>query len=291
MKPGRRINILREFGLKVFAADFLSSNIRLPKITARWKDKVFLEFLRNKYDYVIRRHINDKRPLNGEAPFIWSMWWQGTENLPEVVSLCFNKIRRHCGSRPFTIITKDNYRDYISLPEYITDKLNNGTIRLTHFSDIVRMYLLSRYGGMWIDATVLVTRDIPEEFFSRSYCTVRRPTNLREYNVSLRRWCISVQSAWPECPLCEFVLDMWLEYWKDYNFLADYVMTDYFFALAYETLPECRMLFEAVPLGNYAFDDVRPLLASRWEQEKFDAMNRDTQFFKLTYKWDFPRRP
>ena len=288
MKLERRIRIIREYGWKLFAADFLSSNIRIPKITTRWKDRVFIELLKKKYDFVINRHINEK-PKRGSAPFIWSMWWQGTDNLPEVVSLCFEAINRHRASRPFIVITKDNYKDYVRLPDYITEKVKNGTIRLTHFSDIVRMYLLSRYGGMWIDATVLVTRDIPEEFFGMSYCTLRRPTNQSEYNVSLRRWCICVQSAWPGCPLCEFVLDMWLEYWRTQNFLADYVLTDYFFALAYETLPECRKLIEAVPFGNYAFDDLQHVLASEWDAEKFDAMNRGTQFFKMTYKHKFPR--
>ena len=181
MKISRKINILRDFGLKFFAADFLSSNIRIPQLTARWKDKVFIELLKEKYGYVIGRHINKKPKMqNIEAPFIWSMWWQGTDNLPEVVKMCFREIQKHRGSHPFTIITEDNYGDYISLPEYITDGLNNGTISRTHFSDIVRMYLLSRYGGMWIDATVLVTRDIPEEFFGMNYCTLRRPTNLRD---------------------------------------------------------------------------------------------------------------
>ena len=76
MKIGRRLSNLKEFGLKFFAADFLSSNIRIPKITTRWKDRVFIELLKKKYDFVINRHINEK-PKRGSAPFIWSMWWQG----------------------------------------------------------------------------------------------------------------------------------------------------------------------------------------------------------------------
>ena len=282
----RRMKLLREFGLKVAAADFLSSNIRIPALTARWKDRVLLSWLKEHYGYVIDRRGANRVADESPAP-VWSMWWQGEAKLPEVIDLCFRNIRRHCGTHPFRIITRENFGDYVELPSYVMDKFRAGTISVTLLSDIVRVYLLANYGGMWLDATVLTTRKIPEEIFAQDYFTVRRAYDSGEYNVSAKRWTICVQSGHKGCALSEFVLDMWLEYWRDRNFLADYVLSDYFTALAYENIPEFRRMLEALPLSNPAFDDLQGMLNKEFEPEVWEKMTRETQFFKLTYKQKF----
>ena len=291
MKPGRRLNLLRKFGFKIFAADFCASNIRLPKLTARYKDRVLIDWLREHYGHVINDYLHKESHTEQQdsSPCIWSMWWQGEDNLPEVVNLCFEKIRKHCGSHKFIIITKDNYRDYIDLPEYIFRKIDDGKITLTHFSDIVRMYLLSHYGGMWIDSTVLVTKNIPEEIFSMDYYTIKRGFDLREYHAAMLRWCACVQFARKGCLLCDFVVKVLLEYWKDNDSLVDYVLIDYVIALGYECLPECRAMIDAVPQSNYAFDEVMHLLNAEWDADVFSELAKDTQFFKLTYKHTFSK--
>jgi hypothetical protein len=286
----RRVQLAREFGLKLAAADFLASNVRIPSLTARWKDRVMLSWLKEHYAYVIDRHMNAKKPgISGEAPApVWSMWWNGEENMPEVVAMCFRNIRRHCGEHQFRVITRENFGEYISLPGYILDKFRAGTISVTHLSDIIRVYLLANYGGMWFDATVLTTREIPEEIFAHEYFTIRRAYDAREYNVSAKRWTICVQKAQKGCTLSEFVLDMWLEYWRSRDFLADYVMTDYFTALAYENIPECGAILESVALSNPAFDELQPVLGDEFDAEMWEKLTGETQFFKLTYKHNFP---
>ena len=163
-------------------------------------------------------------------------------------------------------------------------KAEAGIISLTHLSDIIRAYLLSHWGGMWLDATVLVTRDID---FAPGYWTIRREEDPHEFNVSMKRWNICVQRAVKGNLLWNFVLDMWLEYWKRQESLADYVLTDYMTALAFEVLPECRRVLEGLPLSNPAFDDLQPLLNDEWDAEKWEELSRETQYFKLTYKHQY----
>ena len=45
------------------------------------------------------------------------------------------------------------------------EKFSRGYISRTHLSDMIRLNLLYLYGGAWLDATVLVSNDIPEEYF------------------------------------------------------------------------------------------------------------------------------
>ena len=290
MKPGRRLNLLRNFGFKVFAADLLASNIRLPKLTARYKDRVLTGWIREHYGHIINDYQHKaSHAAQQDSPIIWSMWWQGEDNLPEAVNLCFASVRQHCDSHKFVVITKDNYRSYVDLPEHIITKMDEGIISLTHFSDIVRAYLLSHHGGMWIDSTVLVAGDIPEEIFTMRYYTIRRGLDVHDFNTAMKRWNICVQKTEKGCTLWEFVLDVWLEYWKDNDTLIDYVFTDYIIAAAYDSLPECRAMIDAVPLGNYAFDDVMPLLNAEWDADVFRELAKDTRFFKLTYKHTFSK--
>ena len=52
------------------------------------------------------------------------------------------------------IVTNDNRKDIIKIPDVFEEKYSRGIISNTHFSDILRNYLLVEYGGTWIDSTV-----------------------------------------------------------------------------------------------------------------------------------------
>jgi len=67
------------------------------------------------------------------------------------------------------IITLENYREYVDIPQHILDKFERGIITMTTMSDVLRFQLLARYGGYWLDATVFFSSDIPKEFFSGKF--------------------------------------------------------------------------------------------------------------------------
>ena len=47
-----------------------------------------------------------------------------------------------------------------------------------HFTDIIRLALLYNYGGVWIDATILLTDYLPQEYFEMDYFMFQRDDNL-----------------------------------------------------------------------------------------------------------------
>ena len=290
MKIKKKIQITKEFGFKVGFASFCASAFRHPISITRWKDKVLINYLRENFSNVIKKYKNSSNKNNAapntNAP-IWSLWWQGEEQAPEIVKLCFSNIRKNCYSHTFNVITKKNFSDYVELPEYITKKVDAGMITLTHFSDIIRFYLLAHYGGMWIDSTVLTLDKIPEEIFSAPYFTVKRERNFYDSNVAQRRWTGFLQAAHKDSKLCGFAYEIMLEYWKTHTSLFDYVFLDYIIALAYEELPEFRIMFDSVPLNNPEIDSLQPLLNLPYDKKKFADLTKSTNFFKLTYKHKF----
>ena len=288
MEIKKKIRIYKEFGFKVGFASFCSSAFRYPMAITRWKDKVIIDYLKKNYNNVIQQYKSFSKNYKQEASnIIWSIWWQGEENAPEVVKACFASVRKHCGKRDFKVITKENFRDYIQIPEHILRKVDSGIISLTHLSDILRFYLLSRYGGMWIDATIFVADDIAEEIFNSDYYVIRHEENFYSYGVNRDRWITYLQAAKKNSILCSFGYDFLVEYWKKQNFLIDYMLIDYVVELAYQEFPEVKNLLDSVPLNNPENEGLRPLLNSKWDEKKFAALIRSTNFFKLTYKHKF----
>lgn len=118
---------------------------------------------------------------------IWVCWWQGKKSMPEMVKKCFNSIIRYSNGHPVKLITFDNYKDYVQVDYRIVDKLKNGTFKLAHFADLVRLKLLERYGGLWLDSTILLTANINEDFFQKFFSVKIRPVD--NDSVSEYRWC------------------------------------------------------------------------------------------------------
>ena len=285
-----KIQMFRNFGFRVGLASACSSALRRPMAITRWKDRCILDWLRENYSSVIQKYRNKiyGTPENsdGNAP-IWSVWWQGEDNAPEVVKMCFASINACKGAHPFRIITSENYREYIDLPEAIIRKFQAGTIRHSFFSDILRVYLLYHYGGLWLDATILVTGDIPEEIFVREFFSIKMGHNPNSYAVTMERWASFCQAAHKGSMLCGFALDMHIEYWKNQNVPVDYILIDYFYALAYEEFPECRKLLDSVPVNNRDTEKLMPVLNHKWDSVKFEELSASTRFFKLSHKHKF----
>lgn len=105
-------------------------------------------------------------PVRTDKKYVWSCWWQGEENAPEVVKKCWESQRRNLPEgAEHIIITWNNYRDYVELLIHIIEKFEHGFMIPAHLADIVRCCLLYKYGGLWLDATVYVTEHLPEAYF------------------------------------------------------------------------------------------------------------------------------
>ena len=127
----------------------------IPPVKKRFdKETIKKDFkvLVNKYEYLL-----DKNETIPEDSPIWIMWYQGIKNAPELIKFCVQSVIINRGKHPVYIIDKNNFKKYIDLPDYILKKFNERKFSITHFSDIIRMALLSKHGGYWIDSTYFVT--------------------------------------------------------------------------------------------------------------------------------------
>lgn len=99
---------------------------------------------------------------------VWVCWFQGIENAPNLVKKCYKSLQENLYDKEIVLITSENMNKYVQFPNYIIEKWNAGLITNTHMTDLLRLELLIRYGGMWVDATVLCTsrsKNIPKYYF------------------------------------------------------------------------------------------------------------------------------
>ena len=158
--------------------DKLQSKIYLlnQKTIAKDWDNILKDYFENK---VKGKEIRAKKKLADEK-IIWQFWGQGWdyEKLPSVVKICHSSIDKY--TKGYTVIRLDidNIKEYLDIPEYVLEKLNNKQMGYAHFSDILRLALLSNYGGVWLDATVLLTDYLSEKYFKMDYFLFQRDENL-----------------------------------------------------------------------------------------------------------------
>lgn len=93
---------------------------------------------------------------------IWQYWGQGLEDLPEIVRISFASVDAHKGDYTIIRLTDKTIHEYIEIPPFIWKRISEGGMTKTFFSDWLRLALLRCYGGVWLDATTLLTAPLPD---------------------------------------------------------------------------------------------------------------------------------
>ncbi|MBQ7632995.1 MAG: capsular polysaccharide synthesis protein [Alphaproteobacteria bacterium] len=230
----------------------------------------------SRYLYVVTSEKNTSVPA--ECPkIIWTCWWQGKENLPPVVKRCIESIRKYCPEYELRIITADNIRDYIELPDYIMQKHQKGYIPRAHLADILRVALLVKYGGIWMDATVFLTAPLPQ-FIADSPFFAFHCHDLYQFQI----WFIKAAAA---NPLMKNLLNLLLEYWKYENSTINYFFGYSLFDLMVENSAECAKQWAQTPL---IYDDCYELadnFFAPYSAQKWAAIKAKTSIHKLSWKY------
>jgi hypothetical protein len=140
--------------------------IRLDDRFQKIKSTFILKYLERHYSYVVDI-FRDKKNIEGQDDGvfpIWVCWWQGEAEMPNIVNVCYRSLLKNANGHSVTLIRKNNYQKYVTIPDYIKNKFDKGDISIAHWSDVIRVCLLFEHGGMWIDATYFVTDKISHSY-------------------------------------------------------------------------------------------------------------------------------
>mgnify|MGYP004591852683 FL=1 len=257
--------------------------IRKHEIMLKYFERRYGEFYRS-YDYAAPMDPVDPN-MEGR---VWICWWQGLENAPEIVKRCVESIQRNAGDHQVTIITDRNVEQYIDIPEWVKKKQSEGIISRTNLSDLLRLSLLAKYGGLWLDATFFCTGPLSDMAFGGPLFSIKRPDYL---HCSIAQGYFAGYSLACDAShrrIFAAVRDFFLEYWKTNDFLVDYLLVDYMIVLAQRHNKDIADAFSAIKPNNPRCDDLYKVLGEPYDEEVWSKLTEETNLFKLTWKQEFP---
>ena len=281
---------VQDFGLYIAITNMLWPIIvHLPKPLFEYvmnkKNKLVIHFLKTRLQPVIDQYqqIEAGAKYNPDAP-IWVCWLQGEDNLPELCKFCLKSIRKHNNGHPVALLNSQNYKNYVLLPTYIEDKYRKGLIGQAHFADILRTVLLAEHGGCWIDASILVTGDLPETVFEHAFYSCRgKPDNIY---ITKNTWSNFFLAAQKGSITFRFVRDMFYEYLSKEDRFIDYFMMDYIMRIGYEEISSIRDEIEMVDYNNNRVHELIMNLHKTYDNNYICSLLKDTYLHKLNWRLD-----
>ena len=220
---------------------------------------------------------------------IWMCWWQGLENAPEIVKACIDSVCKNSAGREVIVITDENIGDYIELPGWMLDKVRKGVASRTNLSDLLRLSLLAKYGGIWLDATFFCCRSLDAPAYSAPLFSIKRPNYLHGSIAS----GYFAGYSWGCDESKRFVFaaarDLFTEYWHRSDYLIDYLLVDYIVVMTQRHCPAIAEAFAAIEPNNPACDELFKVLGKPYDASRWSDLSSSTDLFKLTWKQEFSK--
>ncbi|OOO00118.1 MAG: hypothetical protein ATN35_09050 [Epulopiscium sp. Nele67-Bin004] len=228
--------------------------------------------------------IPDKLPVYTEGPpkIIWVCWLQEIENAPPVVKACYKNLMNKFSDYKKVLITATNYMDYVKIDSIILEKWKKGIISNTMFSDIVRLELLVKYGGVWIDSTILCTTDEMPKFIEQSPLFMYRFNHKRDVQPSDNSLIGSCKGH----ILLKALRDILIRYWHEKDELVNYSILNMFTSMLVNGIYSAY--WDQVPyLSNRQMIMTYHFLYQEYDEQQWNFLMENSPFYKLTYKlWE-----
>lgn len=226
--------------------------------------------------------VEDSELTETENPKIWMVWFSGEENLPPLQKMCVDSVRRNANGHEVVMLSLQNYKKYIDIPEKILELYHKGILNPANLCDVIRMRVLSKYGGFWIDSTVYVTDPITDQFFKTKLYSMKKQKEW--YYVSKCRWssfCFYMNKS----SLLPHVVDkMLMKYWESETWIIDYFLIDYLIDIATKKYQSIRDEINEVPFNNPNLYELNSRLCDKFSADDFAKLKSNTSFFKLSWK-------
>lgn len=226
------------------------------------------------WDEVLEKYANGdieiypllpKKKIENSEKVIWQYWGQGfTKNaVPEMVQICFDSVDKYKGDYTIIRLCDDNLNEYIEFPKDLWDKYQSGIVGATHFTDLIRIALLTAYGGVWLDATILLTGTIKDMIGVTDWFLYQRDPNQEDkklwgrtyayyfgwHNDFKVRMLSSIIYSKAGVTVLTDLFQLMLYYWKTENGIKDYFFFQILFTQYMERYSErnCPIVSDCLP--------------------------------------------
>jgi hypothetical protein len=223
---------------------------------------------------------------------IWQYWSQGLDDLPEIVKICFCSVEKYKNDYKVIRITDETLSEYIELPTFINTKRADNTFRPVFFSDLLRNALIYIYGGVWLDASILLTDKFPDYLADLDFFMFSRDNRSKykhwakdnghfyfNWNEEFKvNFLSSIIFGKPKNKIAKVSLDLLLYFWKNENSIPHY----FFYQILLNELKQSKYVDFNFPV----VDDALPHLLQRvinqpFNEDEYRKITQSITFHKL----------
>lgn len=218
----------------------------------------------------------------GDNP-IFVFWAQGLENAPAIVQANIARMKSQFGDN-LHILTDNNFRHYVDL----SDDVNKiKSTHIAHWSDYLRVALLEKYGGTWIDSTVVIGTNLDQklkEMSTKNSVVTPRYGNIED-STGISNWFIYAEQ--PSLEIIRFsraALRLWMHDHNSYHYYFHFHAIFDFVVSLNET---AKLQWENSPA--ISAEEAHYLYRNRFNElskERIDETLTTSLVQKMTYKFD-----
>lgn len=259
--------------------------VHMPKETMIKQQWYAYHVIKNKYIHK-SYNLDNIRVLDERTcrNIIWMYWNTGEETSPKLVRKCIEAaIKFAPAGYEVRVLSEKQISKYVTIPNYIYQKRKSGYIPEALFSDLLRSSLLYCYGGIWMDATCLLTDDIPSKILNAEVFFFQESIMFNNIApTKMSNWFIKANEG---SYLLQRLLQVMFAYWKEQSKPINY----FIYHLALSALKETDEIINRNFLDMPYICNMNPHLM----QLSFDLPYTDMRWrniietstiHKLTYK-------
>ncbi len=208
---------------------------------------------------------------------VYCYWDTGVDAAPELVRACMDRLQQvHPDAR---LLDATGIHELIAVPERVTAVLAED--HKAHYADYLRVALLEKYGGIWVDATCWLPGPLHRSILTYLDAGVVYP---RWTHREIGNWFIASVPGSLIITLQRLALEMW---WEERSDVPDYFLYHRVFETLHELIPEFRGQWSRVPsLSSTASHLLQLSMMQPWFPGVADIMARLSIVQKLSYKYD-----
>lgn len=231
-------------------------------------------------------------PMAPIPKIIWTLWLQGWDQAPEIVQACLATWRKHNADWTIHALTASDLNTF--LEEEAFSALQGKTLEPEALSDVIRLALLQRYGGVWVDGTVYCLRPLAQWLFEAidpsGFFAFAQPAGDRRM---LSSWFLAASKG-------NYLVQQWHDqtqkYWLDRTQRDEYFWVHGLFEKCCQADEQFRTLWEAAPKMSAK----EPHYYKPYQEQLYRAVSSEDQrivetapfpVLKLTHKLKQDRYP
>jgi hypothetical protein len=219
---------------------------------------------------------------------IWMIWLDGGKSaVPNGMQICINSVFRNKGSHPVHFLNFELCKELVDIPKPLIDMYEKKIIRPAHLTDFIRMALLERYGGIWLDCSILLTKEIPDYVLQIPFWSVKNicPFPSDPLVPFGREWQIYAMAGQPGSTFYTIFKRLYFETITRCGGIPEYFFSYYLAKFIRESVPSVKSSYALIPTNNELCEQFMPYAQQIYpidDNLKINLVGDSTFLYKLS---------